>query len=263
LSHAEPFGVGALLRARGSPRAFPLAAWQKRRTSPALHGRAWLVAAGSSVVLAALRERLTRTSDGPTRPRQRSGSTAIKDTSRRATYLSVRGAGEGADDCHGNSSVWIATARCGLDGADQAGGLARRTRRAAAQRRTRAGRLFCFAMQKAPGRRRKIAGGSALRGSEGLQPFTLWPDQAMEEAAGRGDGRHAPAPPWRGSRAATHRPARATRMGEDLIQLLPAHAQPLRRVPLGNGGAEELGLERDEIAHKASLAAIGANVQGE
>jgi hypothetical protein len=34
------------------------------------------------------------------------------------------------------SFVWLSTARCGRDGDDQAGGLARRTRWAAAQRRT-------------------------------------------------------------------------------------------------------------------------------
>ena len=55
-------------------------------------------------------------------------------------------------------------------------------------------RLFCFAMQRRPDgipalvrgvfwRRRKMAGPSPLRRREGRKPFTLWPDQAIEQAA--------------------------------------------------------------------------------
>ena len=56
------FGASLTLDARGSPRALPFATWQGCRTSPAPHQIACGVAAASSVVLASLRERLTRTS---------------------------------------------------------------------------------------------------------------------------------------------------------------------------------------------------------
>ncbi len=57
-----PSAHSSLLNARGSPRALPFATWQGCRTSPAPHQKACGVAAASSVVLASLRERLTRTS---------------------------------------------------------------------------------------------------------------------------------------------------------------------------------------------------------
>jgi hypothetical protein len=61
-------------------------------------------------------------------------------------------------------------------------GLGCRTRRAAAQRRTGAGRLFCLAMQRrpAPAENSRVASVARTRGASAP---TLWPDQAIDQAA--------------------------------------------------------------------------------
>jgi hypothetical protein len=98
----------------------------------------------------------------------------------------------------------LSTARCGLDGADPAGGLATRILqdRSAAEDGGWPAILFRDAKPPAWAAAENSGPATVAGKSEGLQPFTLRPDQAIEQAvwaskAGQGahpwDHRHQPA----------------------------------------------------------------------